>query len=96
MDKAVWHEIVLVLKQKSTLVGLASLIAIIYSLFGSDMTPEQVASVTGALGALLSVVAIILQPKPSGGHYKNTDYKIGDSYSDPDGTTRVFNGEVWE
>jgi preprotein translocase subunit SecG len=66
LDKAGWHQIILVLKQKSTLLGLASLIAIIYSLFGSDMTPEQVTSVTGALAALLSVVAIVLQPKGSG------------------------------
>ena len=88
MDKAGWHQIVLVLKQKSTLLGLASLIAIIYSLFGSDMTPEQVTSVTGALGALLSVVAIVLQPKGSGEpeleHNAKFESLCGDS-GDPDG-----------
>jgi hypothetical protein len=64
-------------------------------MWGSELTPDQVASVTGALAALLSVVAIIIQPKPTGGHYKPADYAKGDSYEDPDGTTRVFDGELW-
>jgi hypothetical protein len=96
MNKAAWHQILKVLSQKSTITGIVALIGTIYALWGSELEPDQIASITGALAALLSVVAIILQPRPSGGHYKNTDYKIGDSYSDPDGTTRVFNGEVWE
>lgn len=91
-----WHAILSVLKQKSTIAGIVGVIGAIYAYFGTEFTAEQVASTTSILLAVISVIAIVVQPRPSGGHYSPKDYRPGDSYEEPGQPVRVFDGEKWK
>ena len=95
MNRDSWHQILKVLSQKSTIAGIVALIGTIYAIWGSELTPEQTASITGAIAALLSVVAIIIQPKASGGHYTRDDYRPGNTYEDENGVVKKFDGTKW-
>ena len=95
MSREAWHKILTVLKQRSTMVGLVGLVGGIVAAFGHVMTPEQSASITSALLAIVSVVAIATQPKPAGGKYRQEDYAPGDTYSDDSGQTKRFDGKKW-
>jgi len=95
LNRDSWHQILKVLSQKSTIAGIVALIGTIYAIWGSELTPEQTASITGAIAALLSVVAIIIQPRPSGGKYTRDDYRPGDEYKDETGAVKRFDGEKW-
>ena len=90
-----WHAILSVLKQKSTIAGLVGIIGAVYAYFGTEFSAEQAGNVTAILLAVISVVAIVVQPRPTGGHYNPNDYKPGDSYEEPGQPVRVFDGKKW-
>ena len=93
MDSSVWLPI---LRQKSTIAGIVSIVVAVVALFGLDLTAEHTTQITGVLVALLSLVAIFVQPKPAGGHYTPQDHKIGDTYDFPDGKRVTFDGQEWK
>jgi uncharacterized membrane protein len=95
MNSDTWHQILKVLSQKSSITGIVAMVAVIFTLFGSELSPEHATSITGAIAALLSVLAIVIQPRPSGGHYTEKDYNPGDSYEEPGQPVRTFDGEKW-
>ena len=94
MNQDAWHQILTILKQKSTIAGLVGLVGALYAAFGHVLTPEQSAGISSALLAFVSVVAIAVQPKPKGGRYSPKEYRSGDTYIDDSGT-RHFDGEKW-
>lgn len=83
------------LLQKSTIAGIAGIICTVIAMFGVDVTAEHAASIVALISASVSLVAILTQEKPSGGHYTPSDYKPGESYQDDDGI-RYFDGETWK
>lgn len=95
MNTDTLRQLLPILKQRSTIAGLLGLITAIYAMFGGQLSPEQSAQISQVLLALVSVVAIVVQPKPAGGKYKPQDFKQGDQVTQEDGAMFEMRGGKW-
>lgn len=84
-----------ILRQKSTIAGLVGLVTAIFAMFGGQMTPEMAANVSQVLLALISIIAIAVQPKPAGGKYGPHDFREGDTVTQSDGTLFELRAGKW-
>ena len=96
MNKHQLVELLPILRQKSTIMGIVGLIASFYGLFGGTLSAEQSGHLSEIVLALVSIVAIVVQPKPAGGRYKTRDFRNGDTYEDSNGVIHVFQEGAWK
>lgn len=75
--------------------GIVGLIASLYGLFGGNLSPEQSGHISEILLAVVSIVAIVVQPKPARGRYTPKEFRDGDTFTDDQGVIHVFGGGKW-